>query len=104
VGFLVKALAPNFGGNASLEDGLKLAVYGATASWLAGAFTILPGPLTLLSLLGLYSLYLFWVGIRPVTRVPEDRRLMFVLAVIVAAILVNVLIGLVIAPVSRAFV
>ena len=60
---------------------MKLAAYSPTASWLAGAFAILP-PLAILALLGLYSLYILYKGVPVVTRVPEDRALVFTLALI----------------------
>ncbi len=91
---IVEILAPMFGGSADAGGAMKLAVYAPTAGWLAGVFFLIP-PLGFLSLLGLYSLYLFWVGIPILTRVPEERRLPFVLAVIVCAVVVNLLIGLV---------
>ena len=52
---IVDALAPNFGGTKNMNQALKLAVYSATASWLAGIFSMVPG-LRILGLLGLYIL------------------------------------------------
>jgi hypothetical protein len=91
---IVEVLAPRFGGSADPIGAMKLAVYAPTAGWLAGVFFLLP-PLGFLSLLGLYSLYLFWVGISILTRVPEERRLPFVLAVIACAVVAHILISLV---------
>ncbi|MFT8245803.1 Yip1 family protein [Roseomonas sp. BN140053] len=89
---LVEFLAPRFGGTADPLQAMKLAVYSPTASWLVGIFFLVP-PLAFLAFLGLYSLYILWVGIPIVVRVPEDRRLVFTLALIACAIVVNVLIG-----------
>jgi hypothetical protein len=92
-GKIIEALAPRFGGVADETAAMKLAVYSPTAGWLAGVFAILP-PLAILSILGLYSFYIFWQGVPVVARVPEDRRLAFTAAVIVVGIVVNLVVGL----------
>ncbi|UFN49975.1 YIP1 family protein [Roseomonas sp. OT10] len=89
---LVEALAPRFGGTADPLQAMKLAAYSPTASWLAGVFAIVP-VLGFLAILGLYSLYILWVGIPIVVRVPEERRLAFTLALIACAIVVNILLS-----------
>jgi hypothetical protein len=91
---IVEFLAPNFGGTADPAGAMKLAVYAPTAWWLAGVFLLIP-PIALLSIVGLYSLYLFWIAIPILTRVPEEKRLVFVAAVIGCAVLVNIVIRLV---------
>jgi hypothetical protein len=91
---IIEILAPKFGGAADPAGAMKLAVYAPTAGWLAGVFLLIP-PLGFLSIVGLYSLYLFWVGLPILTRVPEDRRLVFVLAVIGCAVVVNLAISVV---------
>ena len=90
-GKVVQALAPRFGGTGEEVPAMKLAAYSPTAMWLAGVFALVP-PLAILSLLGLYSLYILYKGVPVVTRVPEDRALVFTLTLIVCAIVVNFLV------------
>ena len=90
-GKIVQALAPRFGGTGEEVPAMKLAAYSPTAMWLAGVFALVP-PLAILSLLGLYSLYILYKGVPVVTRVPEDRALVFTLALIVCAVVVNFLV------------
>ncbi len=92
LGKLIQALAPRFGGVDDEVAAMKLAAYSPTASWLAGVFVAIP-VLGILSLLGLYSLYLFYTGAPAVTRVPQDKALIFVVAVILCAIVLYLLIG-----------
>lgn len=92
-GKIIENLAPRFGGVADEVSAMKLAVYSPTAAWLAGGFAILP-PLAILGILGLYSIYIFWLGVPAVVRVPEDKRLAFTAAVIVVGIVVNIVVGL----------
>ena len=93
-GKIVQLLAPRFGGTGEEVPAMKLAAYSPTASWLAGVFAILP-PLAILALLGLYSLYILYKGVPVVTRVPEDRALVFTLALIVCGLAVYLIIGLI---------
>ena len=92
---LAAFLAPKFGGVADDGAALKLVVYSNTAGWLASLFFIVP-PLGFLALLGLYGIYIFWTGVGPMLRVPDDQKLMFVLALAAIAIVLNLLIGLII--------
>ena len=91
---IIEILAPRFGGAADPMGAMKLAVYAPTAGWLAGLFLLFP-PLGFLSIVGLYSLYLFWVGLPILTRVPEEKRFVFVAAVIGCAVVVNMAISVV---------
>ncbi len=93
-GKVVQALAPRFGGTDEEAPAMKLAAYSPTAMWLAGVFVLVP-PLSILALLGLYSLYR---GTPVVTRVPEDRALVFTLALVACAVAVNILVVFLILP------
>ncbi|MCK8785879.1 YIP1 family protein [Roseomonas sp. NAR14] len=92
VGKIIEFLAPKFGGSASETDAMKLAIYSSTASWLAGVFLLIPF-LGILTILGLYGLYIFYRGAPVVARVPESQTLVFTLAVIVVTIVISVLVG-----------
>lgn len=100
-GKAVQALAPRFGGTGEEVPAMKLAAYSPTAVWLAGAFALVP-PLAILAFLGLYSLYILYKGVPVVVRVPEDKALVFTLALVVCAIVINVLILLVATPLLAA--
>ncbi|MBV8685238.1 MAG: YIP1 family protein [Alphaproteobacteria bacterium] len=99
---IIEALAPNFGGIKNRTQGFKVAAYSSTAAWLAGIFWILP-PLGMLSIVGLYSLYLFWVGLPKLMKVPADKAVGYTLIVIVAAIVVFMVIGYIGAAVASGF-
>ncbi|HET9628480.1 MAG TPA: Yip1 family protein [Novosphingobium sp.] len=99
---IVEFLAPKFEGEASRPRALKLAIYGATASFLAGIFNLLPG-LGILTLLGLYSFYLFYTGASPLMKVPEAKALSFTAVTVVCAIVLSLVVGAVAAPVMHLF-
>jgi hypothetical protein len=71
---VIDLLAPRFGGRKNFENAVKLSVYSHTPLWLAGAFLLIPG-LNFLLILGLYGLYLLWIGLPPMMQVPNDKAL-----------------------------
>ncbi|UPY35738.1 Yip1 family protein [Sediminicoccus sp. KRV36] len=94
---IVELLAPRFGGPADPVAAIKLAAYAPTASWVGGAFMIIPWIGWIPALAGgLYSLFLFYVGTPTVMRIPKDRVMGFALSVVLVAVLVNILIGAII--------
>ncbi|MCL5024810.1 MAG: YIP1 family protein [Nitrospirae bacterium] len=96
---IIDALAPTFKGQKSLTQAFKLAVYSYTAGWVVGIFAVIPA-LSVLGILGLYGLYLLYLGIPVLMKAPAEKSLGYTIAVIVAAVVIFVVIGIV----SRAFI
>lgn len=78
---IIATFAPRFGGVSDIVGAFKLATFSATASWLAGIFTIVPA-LSFLTVLGLYSIYLLYVGTPVLTRVAAENAFSFTAAVV----------------------
>ena len=89
---IIDALAPTFNGQRNQIQALKVAAYSSTASWVAGVFALIPG-LRILTLLGLYSCYLLYLGLPVLMKTPRDRALVYTGIVIIAAIVVFVITG-----------
>ena len=99
MGWLVSALAPTFGGQSNLIQGLKIAVFGATPMMLAGVFNILPA-LSIVGLLAaLYSLYVMYLGLPILMKNPKEKTITYMVVVVIASIIAGVVLGLI----SRAF-
>jgi hypothetical protein len=47
------------------------------------------------TILGLWSLYIFYKGVPVIARVPQDKVMVFTLSVILCGILVNLVVGLI---------
>ena len=94
VALIIDALAPTFGAQKGFPNALKLSVYSYTPSWLAGIFLLIPG-LSFLSILGLYGLYLLWLGVPPLMQAPRDKALPYAGAIVLCALVIAILIGLV---------
>ena len=99
---IIDALAPRFGGVSNRVQAVKVAAYSATAAWVAGIFNLLPA-LAMLSILGLYSLYLLYLGLPRLMKAPDDKAMPYTLVTVAAAILLALLIGAIMAPVTALF-
>lgn len=102
---IIDALAPTFEATANRIQAFKVAAYSATASWVAGIFNLIPALGIIGMLLGLYSLYLLYLGIPKLMRAPEGKAVGYVIAVVVAVIVmafvVSLLISMIVSPFAR---
>jgi Yip1 domain len=100
VALIVDALAPTFGAQKNFPNALKLTVYSYTPAWLAGIFLLIPG-LSFLTILGLYGLYLLWLGLPPLMQAPRDKTLPYAATVVGCAVVIAIVIGAVQAVMGR---
>jgi ABC-type Na+ efflux pump permease subunit len=96
---IIDSLAPTFSGEKNMKQAFKVAAYSYTPGWLVGVFTIIPA-LSVLGILGLYGLYLLYLGLPILMKSPKERSTGYTVAVIVAAIIIFVVIGII----SRGFI
>src|SRR5690606_36386329 len=93
VSLVVDWLAPKFGGTPNRLAAFKLVAYASTAALLGGIFAIVP----LLGVLGvlaaIYSIYLIHLGLPVLMKNPPDRTLFYTIAVVVCAVVVNLLVA-----------
>jgi Yip1 domain len=96
---IIDALAPTFSGEKNLNQAFKLAMYSCIPGWLVGIFMLIPA-LGVFSILGLYGLYLLYVGLPVLMKSPKEKSTVYTIAVIIAAIFIFVVIG----AISRVFI
>jgi hypothetical protein len=89
---IVARLAPNFGGQQNEIQAFKLTAYAYTPGWIAGIFSLIPG-LRWLAILGLWGIYLFYLGVPRMTKCPPEKAMIFTVAVVVATIVLGLVIG-----------
>jgi uncharacterized membrane protein len=94
LGVIIDMLAPSFGCAKNMNASLKIAVFSSTASWLAGVFAIIPA-LSILIVLGLYSLYLLYIGMRSLKDVPPDKMVGYYVVTLIVAVLVYIVVGVI---------
>lgn len=99
---IIDALAPSFGGTRNQSQALKVSAFSMTAAWLAAIFGLVP-LLGMLSIVGLYSLYLLFVGLPILMRAPADKALGYTVVSILAAAVLFIMVGLVGGAVSSLF-
>jgi hypothetical protein len=95
VAWIVNLLAPTFASQKSFASALKVTVYSYTPSWLAGVFLLIPS-LRFLTILGLYGLYLLYLGLPPVMKTPPEKAIWYTIVIVICAIIVSLLIGAVV--------
>jgi hypothetical protein len=89
---IIDNLAHTFGGTRSAIQALKVAAYSYTAAWVAGIFTLIPG-LRILTILGLYSLFLLYLGIPVLMKSPKEKALGYTAVVLLVGIIISFVIG-----------
>jgi hypothetical protein len=98
VALVVDLFAPKFGGQRSYSSALRLTAYSFTPPWLAGLVLLVPGA-SFLILLGLYGLYLMWIGLPVLMQAPRERALAYIIAVGGCAIVLEALVRLALAAI-----
>jgi hypothetical protein len=93
--WFVDRMAPGFGAKRELNRSAQLVAYAYTPAWLAGIFYLLP-MLQELVVLGLYSVYLFYLGIPVIKRMPDDQRIAFTISSAIVLIIIRFVVGLLI--------
>jgi hypothetical protein len=92
---IIDALAPSFGGTKNFMQAFKVAAFFPTAAWVAGVFSLIP-TLAILGILGgLYSLFLLYLGLGLLMKVPAEKSIGYTVVVVIVAIVLSVVIGLV---------
>jgi hypothetical protein len=92
LGLIIDGLAPTFNGHRSRIQALKLAAFSSTPAWLAGAFMLIPA-LSPLMILGVYSVYLLYLGLPKLMKSPPDKTLAYAAVVVVAGIVIFAMTG-----------
>jgi hypothetical protein len=93
VAVITNALAPNFGSRKNILNAFKVVVFSNTPAWIASILLIIPSLSSLVMILSLYSLYLFYTGLPFLMETPRDKTLGYTILVIIISIVVFFLIG-----------
>lgn len=100
---IIDVLAPSFGAIKNPVSAFKVAAFAGTAGWLAGVLQVIPSLIWLAVLLSLYGLYLLWVGLPILMKVPEGRATPYVVVTMLVSIVVFLLCGAVANQVGSSF-
>ena len=96
-GFVIHKLAPTFNTTVSIDKAVKLVGFSYTAILLAGILNIFP-PLAFFTFLGgLYSLYILYIGFKPMTNVSDEKSSSYFIVSLLVIVAVYVIIGIILA-------
>src|SRR5437016_1274910 len=90
---VISLLAPGFGGQKNDVQALKVAAYASTPVWLAGAFSVYARLVLVGVIVSAYSLFLLYVGLPILMKVPQDRSMGYTAVVIIAAVVIFLLVS-----------
>lgn len=95
--WVIDWLAPSFGATRDRVQAFKVAAYSGTASWVAGIFLLIPA-LGWLAILGIYGLYLLYLGLPRLMKAPQDQAAGYTIVTIVVALVMSLIVGALTAP------
>lgn len=99
-GYVIHKLAASYNTNVSLGKAIKLVGFSYTAMLIAGVFNLFPS-LAILSLIaGIYSLYILYVGFKPMTNVSEDKTTTYFVVSLLVIIGVYIVIGFILGAIA----
>jgi len=87
---IIEGFSPKFEGKRDFQQALKVAAFFPTPWWLAGVFSVIPALWIIGFFLGLYSLYLLFLGLPKLMQVPETKAIPFVVVMFMALIIICV--------------
>lgn len=92
--YIIDLLAPNFGSEKDLNKSAQLVAYSSTPSYAAGLLSFIPVIGTLLKFAGwVYSVYIMYLGVGPLKKTPEDKKVIYLLVAFLVMLGVTIVIS-----------
>ena len=91
--FVIDMLANNFGATKDFNRAFSLVAYSYTPAFIAGIFNIHYSLSWIVSLGGLYSLYLLYIGLQPMMKAPADKQTAYFVVSLITMLVVFVVVG-----------
>lgn len=92
--YVIDLLAPSFGSEKNLNKSAQLVAYSTTPSYVAGLLSFIPVIGGLLKFAAwVYSIYIMYLGIGPLKKTLEDKKVVYLLVAFVVMIGITLVIG-----------
>ena len=101
---IINELGPSFNIEKNRASAFKLVIYSSTAFWVASAVAGLLPPLSFLAILGLYGIYLFWIGSGIIFPVEENKKAGYVIISFLIMLAVNLVLAIILGLIPGMFV
>ena len=85
---IIDLLAPSFKSEKNFGRSMQLVGYSMTPLWVAGILYLIPVLGIVASLLGLYGIYLMYLGLGDIKKTPEDNKVGYLVVSAIVAIVV----------------
>jgi hypothetical protein len=99
----VCVIAPGIDSERKLGRSLQLVVYSMTPFWVAGIFFLVPGLQPVVYVMGIYVIYLLYIGLPVLMRTPENRTLVYLIVSITVLIIVQIITAFIVALIFSLF-
>lgn len=96
---IISKISHRFAGRSRLVDALKLLTFAAVPFLASGVFQLVPVLSFVTLFFGLYTLYVYYLGICPMLDVPEGKRFVFTVVSLIVIVIVFMIVGLLIGTV-----
>lgn len=93
LGFIISQIAPWFGASQNRESGLKLSVFSYSPYLFAGVLYIIPNLGIVVTLVGIYGLYLLYLGVDRVMHPPENKTVLYSVSAVIIALVLHVVLS-----------
>lgn len=92
--YIVDLLAPSFGSEKDLNKSAQLVAYSGTPSHVAGLLSFIPVIGGLLKFAAwIYSIYIMYLGVGPLKKTPEDKKVIYLLVAFLVMIAVTLIVA-----------
>jgi len=92
--YVIDMLAPGFSSEKNLNKSAQLVAYSNTPNWIAGLLSFIPFIGWLLVIAGwIYSIYLFYIGLGPLKKTPDDKKVIYMVVGIIIMIAIGFIIS-----------
>jgi hypothetical protein len=91
--WIIDALAPSFGSTKDFRKAFQLVVYSYTPMMVAGVVMIFPSLSPLMLLAGLYSLFILYLGFKPLMKTPDDKVITYFIVSLVVLVVIYIILS-----------
>ncbi len=104
VAFIIDILAPSFKSEKNFGRSMQLVAYSFTPMWVAGILYLIPFLGIIASILGLYGIYIMYLGLGDIKKTPEENKVGYlVVSALVSIVLMWIISAILVAIATAIF-